>query len=250
MRHPSKTEATPAGRPRTRGCLKRAGDALLVRLAAGYVQLVRSTTRWTIKGEANLAQLMAEGRSFIPSMWHGRLFISPTLPPKGRRPVAMISSSHDGDLTVAVVARFGVESVRGSTRDHVKRRDKGGAAAYVGAIKALAEPGTVMMITPDGPRGPRMRAHPGIAKLAQRSGCAVLPTAFSARWAWTVPSWDRFLLPLPFGRGAIVYGPPIWPGEASAKDLLARIEEETTAATDLADDLCARPRVAPAPAEG
>lgn len=219
------------------------------RLAAGYIRLVTRTTRWTVLGRENLDALLARGGGFIPSIWHGRLFMSATFAPPGRKTVAMISNNRDGDLIAAVVARFDVTAVRGSTYDHAKQRDKGGAEAFHGAYAELCNHAAVVAITPDGPRGPRMRAQPGVAALSIATGAPVLPVAFSVRRGLTLGSWDRFLLPLPFGRGVILYGPPQQPpapGDPAALAAhLAAIEAATTAVTDQADDLCARPRVRP-----
>jgi lysophospholipid acyltransferase (LPLAT)-like uncharacterized protein len=64
-------------------------------------------------------------------------------------------------------------------------------------------------ITPDGPRGPRMRATDGIVTVARVSGVPIIPCSYSARWRSVLGTWDRFVIPLPFTRGVIVWGEPI-----------------------------------------
>ena len=228
------------------------GQALAARLGAGYVRLVRATTRWRIEGMDDFDRLAREGTPFIAVIWHGRLAMSPTLAPPGRRSVAMISNNRDGDLIAAIVRRFGVEAVRGSTYDKAKRRDKGGAEALQ-AGRAALEAGAVLAITPDGPRGPRMRAQAGAAQLASVTGAPVIPVAFSTARGRLTRGWDRFLIPLPFGRGAIVCGAPLraaGPGAGDVARLTGEIEAALTAVTDRADALCGRAPVAPGdPAE-
>jgi lysophospholipid acyltransferase (LPLAT)-like uncharacterized protein len=222
----------------------------VIRLLAGYVRLVGATTRWEEIGAAHLDALIAEERGFIAGLWHGRLFMTPLMAPPEWRRVAVISNNRDGDLIAALVARFGAGAVRGSSFDRRKGRQKGGAAAYRAGLAELATPRTVLGVTPDGPRGPRMHAEPGIARLSAGAGAAVLPVAFSVRWGVVLGSWDAFLLPLPFGRGVKVYGPPLRPpepaGPAELDRYRAAIEAAITGATETADRACGRAPVLPA----
>jgi lysophospholipid acyltransferase (LPLAT)-like uncharacterized protein len=215
-----------------------------------YIWLVVRTTRWTVIGRDGWDRLAAKPEGFICVTWHGRLFLSPSYVVPGRRCVAMISASRDGNLIARIVGRWGVGALRGSSHDHAKRRSKGGAQAYVAAARELSRNGAVVAITPDGPRGPRMRAQDGAARLAISQGVPVIAVAFSVRPGRILASWDRFLLPLPFGRGAVVYSEPRQPPAASDLQAQARfgraLEEDLNAVTNRADDLCGRARVLPA----
>lgn len=228
----------------------RTGQFLGGHLGALYIRLVNLTTRWEIIGKHHVDDLVPRDTGIIAAIWHGRLFLSPLWAPPGRRTVAMISNNRDGDLISAIVWRFGVFSVRGSTYDHEKGRDKGGAEAFAGAQEELARR-AVVAITPDGPRGPRMRAQRGAALLSIQTRAPVQPVAFSTVRGKTFRSWDRFHVPWPFGRGVQIYGTPIWPPEAEDEEtldaFLARIETELTEITHRADEMCGRPRIEPGP---
>jgi lysophospholipid acyltransferase (LPLAT)-like uncharacterized protein len=125
-------------------------------------------------------------------------------------------------------------------------------AAFRAAARALRDNGALVAITPDGPRGPRMRAQEGASRLALSQGAPVIAVAFSVRWGRNLTSWDRFLLPLPFGRGAIVYSPPRSPPDEGGPQAMERfrlaLEGDLNAVTNRADDLCGRARVLPAAA--
>jgi hypothetical protein len=239
------------------GRLRRMPSARAAIAWAGAVtiRLLSRMTRWQVEGAAHREGLLAGGQGFVTAFWHGRLLMSGTWPAPGRVRVAMISNNRDGALIAAVVARLGAEAVRGSTRDRVKNRDKGGQAAFRAAREALERRAAVVGITPDGPRGPRMRAQPGVAQLSIATGCAVLPVGWSVRRGWLVRSWDRFLVPWPLTRGALVHGAPLWPPADSANDpavvetYRARIEAALNAVTERADRLCGRVPVSPAPVE-
>ncbi len=225
-----------------------AGRWLLSRLGAAYVRLCWATTRWTVEGRGHAEALIAGGGPFIAAFWHGRLLFSPLWIPPGRRVFAMISNNHDGALIAALVARFGVRGVRGSSAHPGKRdRDKGGREAFAAAVAAL-EGGGVLGMTPDGPRGPRMRAQPGVAALSAATGAPVLPVAFATRGGRTARSWDRFLLARPFDRGVTLYGPPIPPpagDPASVEAHRLAIEAALNALTARADRMTGRPPIEP-----
>jgi lysophospholipid acyltransferase (LPLAT)-like uncharacterized protein len=230
-----------------------AGPGLIAALGAAYIRLVARTTRWTVVGRDGWDALAGRPGGFICTTWHGRLFLAPTYVPPGKRTVAMISSSRDGDLIARIVARWGVGALRGSSHDHAKGRSKGGAEAFIAAVREVRD-GALVAITPDGPRGPRMHAQTGTAQLARSAGAPVVAVAFSVRWGRVLSSWDRFLLPFPFGRGAIVFSEPRYPPEGEDGEVAARfrqaLEDDLNDVTARADDLCGRARVRPAKLEG
>lgn len=223
---------------------------ILSHLGAAAMRLIWYSTRWTVEGLEHRDAVLAAGGPIITAFWHGRLFFSPFLAPPGRRTVAMISNNRDGALITAVVARFGVDAVRGSTRDPRKREiDKGGREAYAAAIAAL-EGGAVVAITPDGPRGPLMRAQPGVAALSVSTRAPVVPLALSTRRARFTASWDRFMIPQPFDEGLLIYGAPL-PAppagdEAALEAHRLAIETAITALTQDADRRMGHPPLHPA----
>jgi lysophospholipid acyltransferase (LPLAT)-like uncharacterized protein len=245
--------------PRLDRALKRlrgsaAGRWALSRLGAAYVRLCWATTRWRVEGREHADALLATGAPVIAAFWHGRLLFSPFWIPRDRPVYAMISNNHDGALIAALVARFGVVGVRGSSAHPGKRdADKGGRAAFAAGAAALRG-GGVLGITPDGPRGPRMRAHPGVAALSVAAGAAVLPVAFSTRRGRLSRSWDRFLVARPFDDGVLLYGAPLPPPADAAGVEAHRLAVETAlnALTERADRMAgrepARPDPAPVPA--
>lgn len=226
----------------------RRGGAVIV---SGYLRLCRRTTLWRRDGWENAAELVASGRPFVLTVWHGRLAMIPAFRHELSTPVsALISSNHDGDLIAAVLARFGVDAVRGSSYNRRRGRPKGGAQALRKIIDAL-EAGSVAAVTPDGPRGPRMRAESGAARAAITAGVPVLCVGVSTRGGWMINSWDRFLLPRPFTRGAAAFAPVIDPGQDDGRDgveaLRRKIEDALTACQRRADALTGRISPEPGP---
>lgn len=67
-----------------------------------------------------------------------------------------------------------------------------------------------MCITPDGPKGPRYRCHPGVIKLASVSGLPIIPVRIDFSSCWRVNSaWDAFIIPRPFSRVTLSWGKKI-----------------------------------------
>ena len=125
--------------------------------------------------------------------------------------VAILISSHrDGELIAQVAHRLGYRSVRGSS-------SRGAGRALLGMVREL-ERRREVAVTPDGPRGPAERFATGALVAAQRSGAYIVPVAATADRAWRLRSWDRFLIPKPFARVTVAYGPPTRVLAASARD--------------------------------
>ncbi|MEC9434136.1 MAG: lysophospholipid acyltransferase family protein [Pseudomonadota bacterium] len=230
--------------------------SLVARLGAGYIRLVDATSRWEVEGAASRALIRgASGRWIVP-VWHGRLLIVPAEKTRAMNVLALISANRDGEIIAQCVERFGAAVLRGSSRDKRKpEKDKGGAAMAAEAIERLsAASDMVLVLTPDGPRGPRMRAKPGVAGLAIATGVPVIPFAYAVRGGWVLGSWDRFVLPLPFGRGAKVFGDPIAPpqdaGHAAQEAFRREVEAALNAVAARADLLAGRAPIEPDPEPG
>lgn len=230
--------------PRLRSLVAAAGVA--------YLRLMDATTRWTIEGaQTRDAVRSGQGRWLVP-VWHGRLLGIPCEKPRHLKAWALISANRDGDIIAQAVARFGAPAIRGSSRDPRKpERDKGGRAALREAERLMREADrAILVLTPDGPRGPRMRAQPGVALISIAAQVPVVPFAYATRRAIMLSTWDRFLIPLPFDRGAKVFGDPLHPpetdDEAAPAAFLARIEAAMIDCAQRADRLAGREPVAPA----
>ncbi len=218
---------------------------------AGYMGLVRRTTRWSIEGQDVLTPLQASGTGFIACAWHSRFLLSTAGWSKmPQTPHVLISKSRDGNL-VAYTSRFlrlGV--IRGSRKFKPTGKEKRGAGALRDMLQTL-KAGDCIFMTPDGPRGPRMHMGEGPLRLAKLSGAPVLAYGLSTSRKVLFKTWDKFMLPLPFGRGKIIFAGPLWVKEdANADDIeAARVLLETLLndATQQCDRDAGNEPVLPAP---
>lgn len=113
----------------------------------------------------------------------------------------LVSASQDGDISQALLRRFGYRVIRGSS-------SRGGVRA-VREMLAVLDDGAVLVITPDGPRGPQHSINQGLAWMARVTGYPIVPVGFACDRAWRLKSWDRFTIPKPWSRVVMVYGAPI-----------------------------------------
>jgi lysophospholipid acyltransferase (LPLAT)-like uncharacterized protein len=214
------------------------GGRLLPAVAALGVRALGVTLSVRAEGVEALHPLWRTGRPLIYAVWHGRILIVPWLSARfrrtdGARNVRVLASrSRDGELLAAFVRRFGMEVVRGSS-------SRGGAAALRELARAV-QSGQDVAVVPDGPRGPSCRAQAGIVSLAAATGAPIVPLGVAARPARRLRSWDRFMVPVPFARCAVVFGPVVHVGRDDDREALrAAVERALQDATDSADRLVA-----------
>ncbi|WP_301587957.1 lysophospholipid acyltransferase family protein [Sabulicella glaciei] len=202
------------------------------RLLGLYLAFVYRTTRWRILGWEHAE---ATGGHFILAFWHECLPLMPRLMEEAREKGlastvhVLVSRHRDGRLIGEVVDRFGLRLVHASS-------SRGGAAGLLSLLR-LTRAGEVVAITPDGPRGPRRVAAPGIAQLATMARLPVMAAAAFTSQGIRLRSWDRMVVPLPFGRGVFALEPPV-PHEAG----LSAIEAALNAAAERAEAEAGPPR--------
>ncbi|MBW1836881.1 MAG: lysophospholipid acyltransferase family protein [Deltaproteobacteria bacterium] len=178
---------------------------LLYRLIPLFYYFIRCylyLLRIRVVGEEIALGCLADYGQLIVAVWHQRLLPALAYVMKFRHfePIIMISQSRDGELTARLAKRLGLVPVRGSST-------RGGTTALVAILKALEKNPVVVHIV-DGPTGPKGIVKPGLISMAQLSGAVILPLIVSAKKAWIIGSWDKFLLPKPFSEVTIEWGQP------------------------------------------
>ena len=166
-----------------------------------YLRFVALTSRIRVHFHPTALAIADGRRPCVFAFWH-RYQLMMGYAYRNRGGYVLVSRSGDGELIAQALHRLGYRTVRGSS-------SRGGAKALLGLLDVL-EAGGQLGVTPDGPRGPYRSVQPGVAALARKSGVPVIPGG----WAGTRvkilrSSWDRFMIPLPFGKYEIVFGEPL-----------------------------------------
>jgi lysophospholipid acyltransferase (LPLAT)-like uncharacterized protein len=217
-------------------------QSLLALLLGAYLWLVLRTIRWSILNRAPADALLADPQGFLVLFWHGRIAHAVGAQPLCRplRPTRLIISlSEDVEFIARAMAMMDLPSFRGSSRrTKDPKRAMSGSTVYRQGLDWVKE-GGILILTPDGPRGPARQMAEGPVRIAARAGAPAILMGLSARPAIRLNTWDGLELPLPFGRGVIAFdGPVRAPDDADAEQIAAlRLEwaERLSRAADAAE---------------
>lgn len=135
------------------------------------------------------------------SLWHDSAVLGAFC---GRqyRAVALTSKHRDGTFVEHILRAVNVASIRGSS-------GKTGGRAALGLLRK-AETHNIV-ITPDGPRGPRRVMSRGVVYLASKTGNGIVPAGFACSSAWDVKgSWTSLTIPKPFSKVVALLDEPIY----------------------------------------
>ncbi len=134
------------------------------------IRMLGRSMSWRVHGSEHVDRLYRQGRHILIAFWHGQQLMMP-LAYRGRRAHILISRHRDGELIYRIVKRFGFGAIRGSTT-------RGGSGALRQLIR-LGQQGVDLVVTPDGPKGPRHVVQPGVVALAKTTGMPIVPLTFA-----------------------------------------------------------------------
>lgn len=189
------------------------------------ISTVCLTLRKRVVTHGKAGELLGKQQCII-ALWHNRTFTPCYMYRyllRGKVTMSMLTSaSKDGALLATVAENYGMRAVRGSSH----RR---GVAGFRDMLREL-EDGCCMCITPDGPKGPIYKCHPGVIRLASVSGLPILPICFDIPGNWRVrKAWDKFVIPKPFSRITMIVREPFYvPAELddeAQKEYMAKLDE-------------------------
>lgn len=197
-------------------------------IAVGQVliRLLLRTCRLEVRGlEGFLAT--ANAGACVLMLWHDRLAL---MAPIGWRCAphlayaAFVSASRDGRLITEICESYPncrVITVSHDGRHHALRT----------LIQQLRTRKEVLLMTPDGPRGPRHKVKAGLALAARTADVPVVPFTWSASRFWQLGSWDRLILPKPFSKVVVQFGQPIHVDDEGGEAQLENALNDLTLAT-------------------
>lgn len=213
-------------------------------LLSEWMRFCFATIRWTHENEQVAEEVWADGGGVLCAFWHSRIALGPVCWPMKRAQSVkgLVSLSADGEFIAKAVARLGIPAVRGSSTNKDKaEKAKGGTQALRDGLKQLKV--GALAVTPDGPRGPARQMAEGLPLMAKISGAPVLFIGISCKPAIRLNSWDKAVLPLPFGKGAVAWDKAWYPEGAEMPEVVADWTERLTAVEARADALTGLERV-------
>lgn len=167
------------------------------------IYLVMWLLRSTLRVKINKHATIDPNKAYLFAFWHGKQLLPSFLlhaQIKTRR-CAMVSPSYDGTILATYLQKMGFETIRASS-------SKNNIAGLM-QLKRNIEQNVSVGFGVDGPTGPIHNAKPGMIYLAQKCNVPIIPVGTAIKHFWIFnKAWDKFQLPKPFTRAALVLGEP------------------------------------------
>lgn len=164
---------------------------IIARIIIIYIGLVYNSAKKKFINYAEFTNAQENNEKIIFCTWHGRQIIWGRVFRNLPNYYVLASKHGDGQIVGNILSHYGAKMIYGST-------NKGAREALRNILKASKEKNMKLAITPDGPRGPRMRINSAIIDIASISGAVIIPICFSCNKVKFIKSWDKFLIPYPF----------------------------------------------------
>lgn len=211
---------------------RRIRKKLEIVLGGGLIRLIYFTNRYRVEGKHHIEEALASGKSVILAIWHGRL-LTLFIYLAHRGFYALAGMHKDAELITQIGVKIGWRFIRGSSTRH-------GREAFQEMVELLKQPGVLVFITPDGPKGPARIPKAGALRAAQKTGALLVPASCQSTRYWGFTNWDTFMVSKPFARTEIMFGPPLeFDGDADFdaglvkfKNALDELSREVDARTD------------------
>ncbi len=174
-------------------------------LAHTLMRTVLSSCRLTVTNQDFFEERASSGKNMIFVSWHNRLTVLPYYYHYRygfNNLTMMVSQSRDGEMLKRLLEKYGIETVRGST-------SRGGASAIKTMIR-VARAGRDTAVSLDGSKGPRCKVQLGALLLAQITGLPLVPLTVDMTKKIVLKTWDRMMIPLPFGRVYAMFADPMY----------------------------------------
>lgn len=136
-----------------------------------------------------------KGGQYVVVSWHAELLMIPLfynyLRKGTEQKASVIVSKHfDGEMLAKLFEYLHITPMRGSTK-------KGAKEVLFAALRS-ARKGNDILISPDGPRGPRHHLQNGAIAIALKMKLPVMILNYKPESYWQLNSWDRMIIPKPF----------------------------------------------------
>lgn len=172
-----------------------------------YAGIVWRTASYRVAGGEHVEQVHAAGRPLIIAAWHG---MTMTL-------AGYLAAKEDLSQYVLVVpddSRGAVLSVwarrLGATPFAISMEaDSMVAARRLLALTRQMKQGKSLYLNPDGPDGPSHEPKEGVAFIARKARALIVPAGTFTTTGFSIPRWDRYVVPFPFSHITVVLGEPL-----------------------------------------
>jgi lysophospholipid acyltransferase (LPLAT)-like uncharacterized protein len=180
---------------------------IAARICLILCKLIALTCRFNVEGFEQAIQHF-QSSPCILAFWHNRLLFAPYIlnrfTPKNPY-FGVVSHSKDADILAEAIKSFPHGSVLRvpHNKRHIALRQ----------ILDILNTHTILLITPDGPRGPKYKIKPGTLYVAKKTGAKLIPFSWTSSRSWKLKTWDHLEIPKPFSKITCFMGPPQDPND-------------------------------------
>ena len=162
-----------------------------------WLRFCNATTRWDRRGDEALLAALETGPVVI-ILWHESVMMGVPHWKLSFGPAAILrDTSPAGRLSGAVQRQFGMQTFAMAAN-----------AANISVLRdvlRLVKSGVSLGITADGPKGPARVVKAAPLDWVKATGRPVFFYAYATERHFRIGSWDRMVVPLPFGRGVCIF---------------------------------------------
>ena len=184
--------------------LFRSRSLMIAKVSNFLIKSLIRTCRIHIDGMDEFTRL-TENERCILMLWHNRLAIVPFVLSRYTPDIlyaALVSASRDGDILSSII----LSCKNGRT---IRVPHQGRYQALREIVRHVEERKQIVIITPDGPRGPRYELKPGVAVAALETKAHLVAFDWEADHYWELKTWDGLRLPKPFTTIRVKFQPAI-----------------------------------------
>ena len=181
------------------------------------------TCNWKTYNKDVFVTAKEKGKPIFLCCWHSRFILIARYFQYIKQPIWSVSSTHkDSELMAGILSGWGLKLIRGSST-------RGWSHVLKQLIKLFQKKDSIIAITNDGPKGPPMVAKKGSVALALKNNAQIIAVSGTASRFWTLPSWDKTVIPKPFSTIYIQFSEPFKHSKNSNQEDIDEISQYITA---------------------
>ncbi len=168
-----------------------------------FLFIVFITCKWKVHNKNLFLSYQRKNSPILICCWHTSFLLVARYFKKISLGVWAVSSTHrDSEIMAKILRSWKFKLIKGSST-------RGWSNVLKSMIDLFKKPKNIIAVTNDGPKGPPFVAKKGSISLALKYGAQIVAVSGTATHYWTLPSWDKTIIPKPFSTIHIRFSSPL-----------------------------------------
>ena len=160
------------------------------------------TCKWKVYNHAVFERAQKKSRPILICSWHNSFLLAARYFKKISLSIWAVSSTHrDSQIMAKILDNWNFNLIKGSST-------RGWNNVLKSMMKIFSSPNSIIAVTNDGPKGPPFVAKRGSVALALKKNVQIIALSAIAKKHWSLPSWDKTIIPQPFSTIYIQFAEP------------------------------------------